>query len=94
MTSQNEDGSWSVNNDETAAVRANHVISAFGSTLTDAGLLKPLELDEWGLPKTDSLTQVRVPGLCADVGVWVGIGVGVCVCVGGGFRVRLCVNFA
>jgi dihydropyrimidine dehydrogenase (NADP+) len=54
---QNDDGSWSLSEDETAAVRANHVISAFGSSLTDADILSPIELDRWGLPKTDPLTQ-------------------------------------
>ena len=47
---QNEDGSWSLSEEETAAVRANHVISAFGSTLVDQELLGGVELDEWGLP--------------------------------------------
>ena len=54
---QNEDGSWSLNEDESAAVRANHVISAFGSSLSDPTLLDGIELDKWGLPVVDPLTQ-------------------------------------
>lgn len=42
--------------DETAAIRANHVISAFGSTLTDTEILGPV-VNEWGLPVVDPETQ-------------------------------------
>ena len=54
-TEQDLDGNWTVDLEQTAAVKADHVISAFGSTLTDAAMIDALsgvQLDKWGLPET------------------------------------------
>ena len=59
-TEQDLDGNWTVDTEQMSAVKADHVISAFGSTLTDASMIDALsgiDLDKWGLPKTDDQTQ-------------------------------------
>jgi len=54
-TEQGLDGSWSVDEEQTCCVKADHVISAFGSTLTNEAVLSAfgddVEIDRWGLPK-------------------------------------------
>ena len=59
-TEENDDGQWIVDDEQTCGVKADHVISAFGSILQDESMinaLKPLEMNRWGLPETDAMTQ-------------------------------------
>ena len=59
-TEQLDDGSWHVDREQTCAVRADHVISAFGSVLEDESIhnaMKGLTINSWGLPETDPETQ-------------------------------------
>jgi dihydropyrimidine dehydrogenase (NADP+) len=60
-TEQDLDGNWHVDEEQTACVKADHVISAFGSVL-EAGpvqdaLGQDMELDRWGCPAVDPETQ-------------------------------------
>ena len=68
-TEQDDDGNWVTDEEQTCAIRADHVISAFGSTLDEEGpvraALAPLEFDRWGLPATDPATQAT-----SEAGVW------------------------
>lgn len=70
-TEQGLDGSWSVDEEQTCCIKADHVISAFGSTLTNEAMLGALgegvKLDRWGLPETDATNQrTSLPGVwCA-----------------------------
>ena len=46
--------------EQTCAVRADHVISAFGSVLEDKSIhnaMSGLKINSWGLPETDPETQ-------------------------------------
>ena len=59
-TEQQDDGSWHVDKEQTCAIKADHVISAFGSVLEDEKIhdaLTGLEINSWGLPETDPTTQ-------------------------------------
>lgn len=59
-TEQDEDGNWVEDDEQTTKLKANFVISAFGSGLYQTDVLeaiKPVELDSWHLPKVDSKTQ-------------------------------------
>jgi dihydropyrimidine dehydrogenase (NADP+) len=59
-TEETEDGNWVVDEEQTCAVKADHVISAFGSILQDQEMidaLSPLEMNRWGLPECDPNTQ-------------------------------------
>ncbi|GAB6026611.1 hypothetical protein CHUAL_013019 [Chamberlinius hualienensis] len=59
-TEQNEDGSWVEDDDQITRLKANYVISAFGSSLLDENVrlaLDPLKITEDGLPYVDSLTM-------------------------------------
>merc|ERR1711871_973558 len=52
-----DDGSWAEDRDQSAFVRADHVISAFGSTLNDGDIMDGVKLNKWGEPDVDPMTQ-------------------------------------
>ncbi|KAM7427835.1 hypothetical protein ABFA07_021099 [Porites harrisoni] len=55
-TEQLEDGTWIEDEEQTLKIKANFVISAFGSTLSDSDVIKalaPLKFNKWGLPEVD-----------------------------------------
>ena len=59
-TEQDLDGNWTTDEEQTSAIKADHVISAFGSQLTNPDMIAAMEgveLDKWGCPVTDSETQ-------------------------------------
>lgn len=58
-TEELDDGSWVTDDEQTACVRADFIISAFGSELNDCEVsqaLSPLEFNKWGLPDVNPLT--------------------------------------
>ncbi|XP_053692014.1 dihydropyrimidine dehydrogenase [NADP(+)] [Sabethes cyaneus] len=59
-TEQDEAGNWIEDADQTTRLKANFIISAFGSELNDKEVidaLKPVPLNRWNLPQVDSKTQ-------------------------------------
>jgi len=59
-TEQTEDGEWVVDEEQTVRLKANYVISAFGSELSDTEVVKamePLKFTSWGFPEVDSETM-------------------------------------
>ncbi|XP_073259472.1 dihydropyrimidine dehydrogenase [NADP(+)]-like [Porites lutea] len=59
-TEQLEDGTWIEDEEQTLKIKANFVISAFGSTLSDSDVIKalaPLKFNKWGLPEVDPDTM-------------------------------------
>lgn len=75
-TEQDESGDWIEDADQTTKLKANFVISAFGSVLSDKQVLEalePIELNSWRLPKVDlrtyrtSMPQVFCGGDLAGV---------------------------
>lgn len=59
-TEQLDDGSWVEDEAQTACVKADYIISAFGSELNDSAVLAaltPLEFNRWGLPDVDAASQ-------------------------------------
>ncbi|KFM57333.1 Dihydropyrimidine dehydrogenase [NADP(+)], partial [Stegodyphus mimosarum] len=59
-TEQDEKGNWLIDDDQTVTLKANFVISAFGSTLlkqTVIDALSPLELTHQGFPKINNQTM-------------------------------------
>uniref|UniRef100_A0A8D2IGL8 Dihydropyrimidine dehydrogenase [NADP(+)] n=1 Tax=Varanus komodoensis TaxID=61221 RepID=A0A8D2IGL8_VARKO len=59
-TEQDEDGNWNEDQDQVFRLKANVVISAFGSILSDPkvkGALHPLKFNRWGLPEVDPETM-------------------------------------
>ncbi|KAL9951246.1 hypothetical protein ACROYT_G043872 [Oculina patagonica] len=59
-TEQLEDGTWIEDEEQTLKIKANFVISAFGSTLRDSDVIKamaPLKFNKWGLPEVDPTTM-------------------------------------
>ncbi|XP_031556809.1 dihydropyrimidine dehydrogenase [NADP(+)]-like [Actinia tenebrosa] len=59
-TEQLDDGTWIEDEDQTMKIKANFVISAFGSTLNDkkvAEALSPVKLNKWGLPEVNPETM-------------------------------------
>ncbi|KAL1416901.1 hypothetical protein MTO96_027396 [Rhipicephalus appendiculatus] len=59
-TEQAEDGSWIEDEEQVVRLKANFVISAFGSTLGDNSVveaLSPLKLNKYGLPEVDTKTM-------------------------------------
>ncbi|KAM6454389.1 dihydropyrimidine dehydrogenase [NADP(+)] isoform 3-T3 [Liasis olivaceus] len=68
-TEQDEDGNWNEDKEQTIRLRADIVISAFGSTLNDPKVkeaLYPLKFNSWGLPEVDLETmQTSEPGIFA-----------------------------
>uniref|UniRef100_T1PFN8 Dihydropyrimidine dehydrogenase [NADP(+)] n=1 Tax=Musca domestica TaxID=7370 RepID=T1PFN8_MUSDO len=64
-TEQNENDEWVEDEEQTTKLKANFVISAFGSGLYDADVIEamaPVELDKWSMPKLNLKTlQTTVP---------------------------------
>lgn len=59
-TEQDENDKWIEDKEQTTRLKANFVISAFGSGLYDPEIknaLSPVELDKWSLPKIDYSTM-------------------------------------
>jgi dihydropyrimidine dehydrogenase (NADP+) len=59
-TEQDLDGNWYDDEEQTLTLKADWVISAFGSTLIDENVvsaLSPVKLNKWGLPEVDRITQ-------------------------------------
>lgn len=52
---QEDDGSWHVDPEQSSMVKADHVISAFGSVLDEhvTSALGPVALNKWGLPEVN-----------------------------------------
>ncbi|XP_005103884.2 dihydropyrimidine dehydrogenase [NADP(+)] [Aplysia californica] len=60
-TEQTEDGQWVEDKEQMVTLKADFVISAFGSGLTDSSMkeaLSPVKLNTWGLPDVDT-TDMR-----------------------------------
>jgi len=58
-TEQDDDGKWIVDHDQTIKIKANFVISAFGSGLTNPKLMEAMgdvKLNKWGTPEVDGMT--------------------------------------
>merc|ERR1712048_686866 len=52
------DGKWIVDEEQTVTLRADFVISAFGSTLNNCDVqaaMEPLEMNRWGLPEVNNM---------------------------------------
>ncbi|KAJ8305562.1 hypothetical protein KUTeg_016107 [Tegillarca granosa] len=59
-TEQDDDGNWTEDPEELIRLKADYIISAFGSGLTDSEVieaLKPVKLNRWGLPEVDTTTM-------------------------------------
>ncbi|KAH7971139.1 hypothetical protein HPB49_019346 [Dermacentor silvarum] len=59
-TEQAEDGSWIEDEEQVVRLKADFIISAFGSTLGDNSVveaLSPLKLNKYGLPEVDTKTM-------------------------------------
>lgn len=60
-TEQDDDGNWIEDEEETIRIKADYVISAFGSGLSESDVvdaMKPIKMNKWGLPEvnTDTMT--------------------------------------
>uniref|UniRef100_A0A6I8QZJ9 Dihydropyrimidine dehydrogenase [NADP(+)] n=1 Tax=Xenopus tropicalis TaxID=8364 RepID=A0A6I8QZJ9_XENTR len=69
-TEQDDDGNWIEDEDQKIQLKAEVVISAFGSVLTDPAVLeamKPIKFNRWGLPEADPVTMQT-----SEAGVFVG----------------------
>ena len=58
-TEQDDDGNWIVDHDQVIKVKANFIISAFGSGLTSQPLMDSMgdvKLNKWGTPEIDAMT--------------------------------------
>ncbi|XP_026679577.1 dihydropyrimidine dehydrogenase [NADP(+)] [Diaphorina citri] len=66
-TEQNEKGEWVEDEEQRIKLKANYIISAFGSTLLDNDVLeaiKPVKLDKYGYPEVNYTTMATsVPGV-------------------------------
>ncbi|XP_066297825.1 dihydropyrimidine dehydrogenase [NADP(+)]-like [Branchiostoma lanceolatum] len=59
-TEQDDDGNWHVDEDQLVKLKADYIISAFGSTLSEpqvVSALSPVNLNQWGLPEVDPETM-------------------------------------
>uniref|UniRef100_A0A7M5XK40 Dihydropyrimidine dehydrogenase [NADP(+)] n=1 Tax=Clytia hemisphaerica TaxID=252671 RepID=A0A7M5XK40_9CNID len=59
-TEQLDDGTWIEDEDQTLKIKANFIISAFGSTLAQKDVieaLSPLKMNRWGLPDVNQDTM-------------------------------------
>ncbi|XP_014672425.1 PREDICTED: dihydropyrimidine dehydrogenase [NADP(+)]-like [Priapulus caudatus] len=57
---QADDGSWSPDPEQSIRLKANYIISAFGSGLSDDNVkraMSPLKFDRWGLPAVEQTTM-------------------------------------
>ncbi|KAG8436764.1 hypothetical protein GDO86_007740 [Hymenochirus boettgeri] len=69
-TEQDDDGNWIEDEDQIVHLKAEVVISAFGSVLTDTAVLEamqPIRFNKWGLPEADPQTMQT-----SEAGVFVG----------------------
>lgn len=69
-TEQTEDGKWIEDPEQLTTIKANFLISAFGSGLYDNNIidaLKPLEINEYNLPKVNFNTMQS-----SHLAVWCG----------------------
>ena len=66
-TEENENGDWVEDEEQVCKLKANFVISAFGSGLQDPSVVKamaPVKLNRWNLPEVDGETlSTSVPGV-------------------------------
>ncbi|XP_058443481.1 dihydropyrimidine dehydrogenase [NADP(+)] [Malaya genurostris] len=66
-TEQDETGNWVEDSDQTTRLKANYIISAFGSGLSDKDVidaLSPVPLNRWNLPEVNSTTQqTQIPSV-------------------------------
>lgn len=59
-TEQTETGEWVIDEEQTIRLKADFIISAFGSDLSDTEVIKalePLKLNKWGYPEVDLETM-------------------------------------
>jgi len=59
-TEQLEDGTWIEDADQAVRLKADFIISAFGSGLQDQGMkeaMEPVKFNRWGLPEVDTKTM-------------------------------------
>ncbi|KAM4021626.1 dihydropyrimidine dehydrogenase [NADP(+)] isoform 1-T1 [Anomaloglossus baeobatrachus] len=68
-TEQDEDGNWIEDEDQIVQLKADVIISAFGSVLSDPIVIeamKPIKFNRWGLPEIDTETMATSePGVFA-----------------------------
>uniref|UniRef100_UPI001939D4E7 dihydropyrimidine dehydrogenase [NADP(+)]-like n=1 Tax=Styela clava TaxID=7725 RepID=UPI001939D4E7 len=60
-TTQDDDGNWVEDYEQTTKLKANYILSAFGSSLTDTDVqdaLDPIKFNSWGFPEVDTNTMV------------------------------------
>ncbi|PIO73707.1 4Fe-4S binding domain protein [Teladorsagia circumcincta] len=73
-TEQHLDGTWYEDEEQRLTLKADYIISAFGSTLLDPDVISamaPVKINKWGTPEVDKTTQgTNVPWVFAggDVG--------------------------
>ncbi|PIK42286.1 putative dihydropyrimidine dehydrogenase [Apostichopus japonicus] len=59
-TEQNDDGQWIEDEEQIVTLKADYIISAFGSTLTDTEVkdaMSPIKFNRWGLPEVNEDTM-------------------------------------
>uniref|UniRef100_A0A0B7B8B4 Dihydropyrimidine dehydrogenase [NADP(+)] n=1 Tax=Arion vulgaris TaxID=1028688 RepID=A0A0B7B8B4_9EUPU len=59
-TEQDENGDWTEDEDQVVKLKADFIISAFGSEITDDGVkeaLNPIKFNKWSLPEVDTATM-------------------------------------
>lgn len=59
-TEQDDEGNWIEDEEEIIRIKADYIISAFGSGLTDPSVveaMQPLKMNRWGLPEIDNDTM-------------------------------------
>ncbi|KAK3092130.1 hypothetical protein FSP39_025414, partial [Pinctada imbricata] len=59
-TEQDDEGNWVEDEEEIIRIKADYIISAFGSGLTDQDVLDamaPVKVNRWGLPEVDSTSM-------------------------------------
>lgn len=69
-TEQLDDGTWIEDEEQSLKIKANYIISAFGSTLTDPDVksaMEPLKFNSWGTPEVDLETMAS-----SEAGVFCG----------------------
>lgn len=59
-TEHDDQGNWYEDDEQTLVLKADYVISAFGSTLLDENVISamaPVKMNRWGTPEIDKMTQ-------------------------------------
>ena len=59
-TEQDDNGEWYEDEEQIISLKADYVISAFGSTLVDKDILEalsPIKLNKWGAPEVNKVHQ-------------------------------------